>query len=146
MIDPMRHLIGAENPQSLLDEIAFPVPETVFELNEQQCCVAHPLHVKIAMEVAGPPGTGKTKTITELTRSLLECTNYNIIVFSERNGAIDAIAEKIFQTTMTSTGSIDSKNNDVEVIDLEMWTHVLTFGSKGMGHYTKMFSLPTKLE
>ena len=146
MLDPILHLIGAENPRALLNAIAFPVPQTVFDLNEQQRCVAHPLRVKTAMEVAGPPGTGKTKTITELIRSLLECTKYNIIVFSERNGAIDAIAEKIFQTTMTSTGAIDSQKHFVEVRDLEMWASVLTFGSKGMGQHTKLFSLPTKLE
>ncbi|KAI2498832.1 single-stranded DNA-dependent ATPase [Fragilaria crotonensis] len=146
MLDPILHLIGAGNPQALLDAIASPVPQTVFALNEQQRCVAHPLRVKTAMEVAGPPGTGKTKTITELTRSLLECTKYNIIVFSERNGAIDAIAEKIFQTTMTSTGAIESQTQHFDVHDLEMWSHVLTFGSKGMGHHTKLFSLPTKIE
>lgn len=146
MINPIGHLIGAGNPKALLDEITFPVPDTVFELNKQQSCVAHPLHVKTAMEVAGPPGTGKTKTITELTRSLLECTDYNIIVFSERNGAIDAIAEKIFQTTMTCTGTIESKRKHIEVQDLQLWSQVLTFGSKAMGHNTKLFSLPTKLE
>lgn len=137
---PIQHLIGAGNPHPLLDEITSPAPTTLLELNEQQKCVAHPLKVKTAMEVAGPPGTGKTKTITELTRSLLACTDYNIIVLSERNGAIDAIAEKFSQMSMTKeAGKV------LGIKDVQMWTNVITFGSSGIGDHTKLFTLEEKL-
>ena len=93
------------------------------------------------MEVAGPPGIGKTKTLTELMRSILECTNYGIIVLSERNGAIDAIAEKFTTSCMVQR---DGKIRSIS--DVPLWTNVLTFGSSIIGKYKKMFTLGEKMK
>lgn len=143
--DPIRHVIGAGTPYPLLDNIQTVPPETLNQLNEQQRRVAHPLCVKSAMEVAGPPGTGKTKTITELTRSLLECTAYDIIVLSERNGAIDAIAEKLASNCLVlkSNGKIQSITS---ISDVPLWLSVMTYGSASIGDYTKMFTLEEKIK
>ena len=84
---------------------------------------------------------GKTKTITELTRSLLECSSYNIIVMSERYGAVDAIAEKFASVSLMK----DDKGVVKEIIDVPMWFNVLCFGSAGMGGFTKMFTREEKL-
>jgi len=79
--------------------------------------------------------TGKTKTISELVRALLLCTDQDIIVLSERNGAIDAIAEKF------ASLCIKGRN----VVDIAMWSSILTFGSAGaMGENTKLFLLEEK--
>jgi hypothetical protein len=120
LFQPLRHLVGDGKTTALLDEICQELPETFSYLNDEQQKVAHPLMLKTAVEVAGPPGnysshtllndcnnflsfsyhdpfdipftgTGKTKTIVELVRALLLTTNLDIIVMSERNGAINAI-------------------------------------------------------
>jgi broad-specificity NMP kinase len=139
--DPIRHVIGAGTPCPLLENMHTVAPETLNQLNELQRKVAHPLCVKSAMEVAGPPGTGKTKTITELTRSLLECTDYGIIVLSERNGAIDAIAEKFASNCLV----LDSKHRIRSISDVPLWLSVMTYGSASVGSYTKMFTLKEKM-
>jgi hypothetical protein len=51
--------IGAGRPRNLLDDIPLPPLESIKELNEEQQLVAHPLCLKTARKVAGPPGTGK---------------------------------------------------------------------------------------
>jgi AAA domain len=140
--DPIRHVIGAGTPYPLLDNIQTVPPESLNQLNEQQRRVAHPLCIKSAMEVAGPPGTGKTKTITELTRSLLECTAYDIIVLSERNGAIDAIAEKFASNCLVS----NSNGKIQSISDVSLWLSVMTYGSASIGDYTKMFTLEEKMK
>jgi AAA domain len=135
---PIRHLIGGGIPVPILKKLSSPYPDSVTTLNEEQQLVAHPLRIKTALEVAGPPGTGKTKTITELTRSLLDCSSYDILVLSERNGAIDAIGEK-YSRNCWKEGSKKS------ISDFELWKSVLTFGSNGIGEYTKLFTLPEKV-
>ena len=56
MFTSLRHLIGDGKPIAVLDEILRPVPATYHELNHEQQKVAHPLRLKTAGEVAGPPG------------------------------------------------------------------------------------------
>lgn len=53
---PLRHLLGDGKSTALLDEILQEIPETFSDLNDEQKKVAHPLKLKTAMEVAGPPG------------------------------------------------------------------------------------------
>jgi hypothetical protein len=139
-------LIGAEPTTFLLpsEGKASPefLPETFKELNEMQQSIANVWKLKTANEVAGPPGTGKTKTITELTRALLACTTFDIIVLSERNGAIDAIAEKYAKGCL-SRQNLESK---FEIYDRNLWESILTFGSPSMGSSTKLFTLSCKAE
>ena len=80
---------------------------------------------------------GKTKTITELVRSILQCTEMDVVVLSERNGAIDAIAEKM------AHDCIDLKRMNVK--DVSLWNCVLAFGSSGMGSFSRLFKLEDKL-
>ena len=141
VFEPLKHMIGASKPLPLMDRISFAVPDTIADLNKDQRKVAHPLYLKTAMEVAGPPGTGKTKTIIELTRSILDCTDYDIIVMSERNGAIDAIAEKFASTCMKHGG-----HNIQSISDIPLWLNVMTFGASSVGQFTKMFTLDEKLK
>ena len=139
--EPIKQIIGAGKSLPLLEDLQTAPPETIKELNYEQRLVAHPLCMKTAMEVAGPPGTGKTKTITELTRSILDCTSYGIIVLSERNGAIDAIAEKFANNCMVMReGKIRS------ISDVPLWINVLTCGSASVGKYTRMFTLDEKMK
>ena len=87
------------------------------------------------------PCSGKTKTITELVRGIIQCTEHEVIVLSERNGAIEAIAEKLVgdcRKLNTTRGP--------EVVDVALWMNVLAFGSAGgMGDSTKRFTTAQKM-
>jgi hypothetical protein len=84
---------------------------------------------------------GKTKTITELVRGIIQCTEHEVIVLSERNGAIEAIADKIAGDCLDLKGL----KGDPRVIDVSLWMNVLAFGSAGgMGESTKRFTLVQK--
>jgi hypothetical protein len=137
----LKDYIGA-NPQRLINEILCPPPKTFHELNSQQQKVAHPLSIKTAREVAGPPGTGKTKTITELVRSILCCTDYDVLVLSERNGAIDAIASKMADDCILQ---VDRAISGRTVKDCALWTKILSYGLSEIGPSTKLFTLEEKM-
>ena len=137
--EPLMHLFGVNSPRPILQELSCPPPCTISQLNAEQRSVAHPLCIKSAMEVAGPPGSGKTKTITELVRGLLECKTKNIVVMSERNGAIDAIAEKFATVCIDTSGGRGPR-----IIDLNLWN--MTFGAAAtVGPSTELFTLEAKL-
>ena len=136
--------VGGIAPTRVLDEILVPAPDTFKDLNTEQQRVAHPLSLTCAMEVAGPPGTGKTKTITELVRSLLECTDLNMIVLSERNGAIDAIASKMAGDCLLF--EVQGKKLVPKVINVELWLRIIAFGSSGaIGNSTRLFTPNAKM-
>ena len=141
LFEPLLQYVCVAKPARLLRELNVPPPETFEDLNSRQQLVAHPLSIKTAMECAGPPGTGKTKVITELMRAILYCTDYDIIILSERNGAIDAIAEKIANDCIKQPLS-----KSPSVKDFVLWRRVLSFGSAGMGSYSRMFRLEEKLK
>ena len=141
MFGALRQYIGAQEPRRVFDEIPVPAPKTFEDLNDQQKQVAHPLALMTAMEVAGPPGTGKTKTITELIRCILECTDSDTLILSERNGAIDAIAEKFIDRCVRKRC-----NGLHDIKDPVMWTNILVVGSSGsMGKSAKFFTVEEKL-
>ena len=143
MFSPLKHLIGAGRPTPLLTEIQMDVPESHAELNMQQRKVGHPLCLKTAQEVAGPPGTGKTKTIVELVRALLCCTDLDILLLSERNGAINAVADKFKSASL----KMARNKKKVEITDLSVWFSVMTYGAgESMGECTKLFTLEEKLK
>jgi phage FluMu protein Com len=142
IFDPLRDFIGVHKPSKVFDNIIVPAPGTFMDLNDQQQKVAHPLALKTAVECAGPPGSGKTKTITELIRGLLECSTANIVVLSERNGAIDAIAEKFVQRCLKKR-----KGQPSDILDIPMWNNLLVFGSQnGLGPSAKLLTLEEKLK
>ena len=65
VVAPAKQLIGACRSVPLLDEISHPPPTTLSDLNDDQKRVARPLLVKTCIEVAGPPGTGKSHNLTD---------------------------------------------------------------------------------
>jgi hypothetical protein len=143
LFDPLRHYIGSDTPQRVFPDISIPAPDTFKELNREQQRAAHPLALATALEVAGPPGTGKTRTITELVRSILECTDYHVIVLSERNGAVDAIADKFADDCVVR----DLQNEPKSVKNVSLWKCLMCFGSAGgMGSSSKLFTLEAKLK
>ena len=78
--------------------------------------------------------------IGTLVKELLACSETNIVVLSERNGAIDAIAEKFSKLCLDTKGKVQ------EVSDLHMWKNILTFGTKeGVGKHTSLFLLDNKI-
>lgn len=79
------------------------------------------MKIKTALEVAGPPGSEKIKTIVELVRSLLECTECNIVILSERNGAINTIADKFVESYFFYKG-----NGIPKIIGMSVWHNLVT--------------------
>ncbi len=143
MFESLQHLVGAGRPVSVVTELDTEIPDTQVELNAEQQKVAHPLRLKTAMEVAGPPGSGKTKTIVELVRALLHCTSHDILLLSERNGAINAVAEKIQKDSLDLTGSAPK----VKVKNLHVWSSVMAYGvGDSMGESTKLFTKDAKIQ
>jgi hypothetical protein len=60
---------------------------------------------------------------------------------SERNGAIDAIAEKMANDCFDKNAT-----GKIKVIkDLNLWKDVLAFGSTAMGSFAAMFKFEEKL-
>jgi transcription elongation factor Elf1 len=138
---PAGHYIGAGRVRPVVFDFLGAVPPSHHSLNQQQVQIAHPLLLKSAMEVAGPPGTGKTKTVVELSRALMDCTRHDVVVISERNGAIDAIAEKFAEHCIEF-----NDDGDALIFNEETWLNVLTFGAgNAMGASTKLFTLVEKL-
>lgn len=77
----------------------------------------------------------------ELVRAVLLTTNFDIIVMSERNGAINAIAEKFKDSSLHVM-----KNKEVKVTDMMVWMSLITYGSgDAMGASTKLFTVEGKL-
>lgn len=105
-------------------------------LNEEQRLIANPLMLFSSNTVSGPPGTGKTISITTLINQLIAHTTFDVLVFSERNGAIDAICAALEKDCF-------SENN--ELINEELWKMVYTCGSKAAGESTKRFHINQKL-
>jgi hypothetical protein len=139
--EPLQHFVTGRQPSRVFTSISMPPPPSFLTLNNKQQKVAHPLSLLTAMEVAGPPGTGKTKTIMELVRGILHCTDYDVILMSERNGAIDAIAEKMAGDCLTLNQSQSVKS----VSNVELWSKVLSFGSfGGMGPFSALFTSTAK--
>jgi len=65
----LKHFIGVGTPYPVFVELKSTVPETLATLNEDQRKAGHPLNLKSAGEVAGPPGTGNYHTA--LTKNIL---------------------------------------------------------------------------
>jgi hypothetical protein len=134
----VKHLVGSATPTPVFDRLRAMLEDSLGRLNDNQKKAAHPLLLKTATEVAGPPGTGKTQVIGSLVMALLTCSDKNIVVLSERNGAIDAIAEKFSKLCVDKRG---------EVFNLDMWKNILAFGSKeAIGVNTKEFLAEEKLK
>jgi len=140
---PLEQLIGARPIEPIATDLERPVPDTLNSLNKMQEHIAHPLKMKTAMEVAGPPGTGKTKTILELVRSILQCTSYNIILLSERNGAIEAIAETFANACLLLKDI--KKLEKIQVVDYPTWSSLVAYGSNSIGPSTKLFTWGIKI-
>jgi AAA domain len=146
MSEPLHAYIGSKQATRLFDEseIERHLPQTFDNLNDEQKAVANPITLKNAMECAGPPGTGKTKTIVEMIRSILHCTDLEVIVLSERNGAIDAIAEMLAHDCLDIVDT--SSNNNVKIKDMILWYEILAVGSAGMGSFARRFKLDEKVK
>jgi hypothetical protein len=83
MFGALRDCIGCERPTKRFDCLTTPTPSSFDELNDQRRQVAHPLALTTAIEVAGPPGTGKTKTIEDFICCILLCKSAMALVLSE---------------------------------------------------------------
>lgn len=74
-------------------------------------------------------------------RSVLFCTDHHVIILSERNGAVDAIAEKMASDCIKSP-----RTSGQLVKDFGLWRKILAYGSSDMGESSRLFSLEQKLE
>lgn len=82
-----------------------------------------------------------------MVRALLETTDKEIIVLSERNGAINAIAEKFCDVTLGKVKKQKGKGPFYEVVDMQVWLSLITYGAAdSMGLATKLFTIEEKLK
>jgi hypothetical protein len=142
LFDPLRHFVGCGPPRRVFADIKKLAPATFHELNEQQQSVAHPLSLMTAMDVAGPRGVERQRPLPSSFRSILECTDHDVIVLSERNGAIDAIADKFAGECLTRRS-----DKVVGITDIPLWMSLMSFGAgSAMGSSTKLFTLDEKIK
>ena len=130
---PLRIILGLDTNQELIDPIALDESvlenELVTQLNEEQQKTFSKDYFKTLEIVEGPPGTGKTSTITILLDYIEKHIsnkrkNHYILLVSEKNRGVDAVAERLQPL---------------------QYDKVLAFGSDNIGDFTKNYLLENKL-
>jgi len=130
---PLRIILGLDKNQELIDPIELDKSvlenELVTNLNEEQRKTFSNEYFKTLEIVEGPPGTGKTSTITILLDYIekhisSKQKNHYILLVSEKNRGVDAVAERLQPI---------------------QYNKVLAFGSDNIGDFTKNYVLENKL-
>lgn len=82
--------------------------------------------------IIGPPGSGKSRTIVALILQLLDemPQEHVVILTSEKNGAVEAVAEHLHRACVSRDGKIT---------DLAFFEKISAFGSTGMKEKTRSF-------
>lgn len=137
------HSLGAEKLFQVLSlgELCSQANKSLLDkLNNDQRQVTNPPNSNTAVEAACLLGTGKTKVISELVRG--SCTKKNVIIVSERNGAIDALANSFLSLCFQC-----SNKKLFKLFDFDLWKNVLTCDTmEGIGVHTKEFLLESKMK
>tara|TARA_Y100000389_G_scaffold205076_1_gene262766 strand:- start:2331 stop:4418 length:2088 start_codon:yes stop_codon:yes gene_type:complete len=124
---PFRVLLGLDDNQTIFNNlnITYSDPNIYTQhLNNEQKKVFEEQYMTSLQIIEGPPGTGKTTVINSLVNYLSNITNnHYIIIISEKNKGVDAVAEKIGNT------------ND----------NVISFGSENIGKSTESFLMDNKI-
>lgn len=132
---PLRIILGLDKNQELIDPQKAVLDESLLEndlvtqLNEEQQKTFSKDYFKTLEIVEGPPGTGKTSTITVLLDYIekhisRKQKNHYILLVSEKNRGVDAVAERLQPI---------------------QYDKVLAFGSDSIGDFTKNYLLENKL-
>ncbi|RYY40105.1 MAG: IGHMBP2 family helicase [Chitinophagaceae bacterium] len=87
-----RVLTGVEEPRFHNEDVCNPLPQ----LNEKQNeAVSRILAAEDVAIVHGPPGTGKTTTLVQAVRLLVQKTTGPILVTAPSNAAVDLLSERL---------------------------------------------------
>lgn len=132
---PLRIILGLDKNQELIAPQKAVLDKSVLEnelvtnLNEEQRKTFSNEYFKTLEIVEGPPGTGKTSTITILLDYIekhisSKKKNHYILLVSEKNRGVDAVAERLQPI---------------------QYNKVLAFGSDNIGDFTKNYVLENKL-
>ncbi len=128
---PLRIILGLDKNQELIEayDESLLENELVKQLNEEQQKAFSKDYFKTLEIVEGPPGTGKTSTITILLDYIekhisSKQKNHYILLVSEKNRGVDAVAERLQPI---------------------QYDKVLAFGSDNIGDFTKNYLLENKL-
>ena len=129
---PIVSYIGSKKPEPLIDYEIIDKPN--YDVNEYQTKMLDLSNLHDINVYYGPPGTGKSYTITLFILELLKNTNYDIIILSEKNGAIDAIMNKFYNMIYN-----DEKFNE------ELWSNIISFGSNSASEKVSNFFEENKI-
>jgi hypothetical protein len=139
MPEPVKALLGTVPNRALLTELTAPQTPQSEKLNEYQASVVDLTNLRAAQVIVGPPGTGKSYTIIALIMQMVaELPSNNVIVLtSEKNGAIEAVAEHLRRVCMEGD----------RVTDLNMFEKVVAFGhATTIKTSTKALTMEEKIE
>ena len=130
-INPIiKTFIGARQPEPIITDI---IEKKKFNenLNEYQQKILNLNELNDVNIIEGPPGTGKSYMITALIQKINnELSDFNIILLSEKNGAIGAVMEHL---------------NNRMLEDEELLFSLISFGSENANEITKKYFKNNKL-
>lgn len=130
-INPIiKTFIGARNPEPIITDI-IENKEFNEDLNEYQQKILNLNELNDVNIIEGPPGTGKSYMITALIQKINnELSDFNIILLSEKNGAIGAVMEHL---------------NNRMLENEELLFSLISFGSENANKITKKYFKNNKL-
>lgn len=130
-INPIiKTFIGARQPEPIITDI-IEKKEFNENLNEYQQKILNLNELNDVNIIEGPPGTGKSYMITALIKKINnELSDFNIILLSEKNGAIGAVMEHL---------------NNRMLEDEELLFSLISFGSENANEITKKYFKNNKL-
>ncbi len=136
---PVRAIIGATDNQLQVTELVSPILDSAIALNSFQRQVVDLTRLRSSQVIIGPPGTGKSRTIVSFVLQILaEMEPNHIVIFtSEKNGAVEAVAQHLRNACVSSDGKVE---------DLAFFEMIAAFGSTGMQAATCSFTAKTKMD
>ena len=127
--EPIKAYIGDVDVKYLLHDVSVKPPTA--QLNQYQVQLADLNNLQSCMQFMGPPGTGKSHTISIFMEQLMLYTDYDVVLLSEKNTAVTAVMENLMQCIQPSN---KSKFNS------KLWSSIITFCSTQASPLVKQFS------
>ena len=120
---PVQHLVMDKQPRPNLER-----------LNQYQQQMGNVNNLQSCMQFIGPPGTGKSHTISVFMEQLILHTNYDVVLLSEKNTAMTAVVEHL------------KKNIHATSFNTSLWSAITAFCSpQASGVVKEFYDLDQKL-
>ena len=113
---PVQHLVLDKQPRPELGQ-----------LNQYQQQMGNVNNLQSCMQFIGPPGTGKSHTISVFMEQLILHTNYDVVLLSEKNTAMTAVVEHLKKNILATS------------FNTSLWSAIMTFCSPQASGVVKEF-------